>query len=206
MPQDLTGKVVAVTGGASGMGAAIATMLAQRGASVSIADVQEAALGAIKNTLLAGGNTNVLTTVVDVRDEAAVDAWIAATVARFGRLDGAANFAGVIPRNFGRSSVRDQETADWDYVLSVNLTGLMYCMRAQLRVMAARGSIVNAASISGLFGYPNNASYGAAKFGVVGLTKCAAKEAGPDKAIRVNCIAPWVPVSLCIGISRVSDC
>lgn len=78
---------------------------------------------------------------------------------------------------------------EWDFVIGVNLTGVFYSMRAQLRVMAGPGSIVNAASIAGLEGYPNNANYTASKHGVVGLTRSGAKEAG-KKTIRVNAIAP----------------
>jgi NAD(P)-dependent dehydrogenase (short-subunit alcohol dehydrogenase family) len=78
---------------------------------------------------------------------------------------------------------------EWDFVIGVNLTGVFYSMRAQLRVMAGPGSIVNAASIAGLAGNPNNANYSASKHGVVGLTRSGAKEAG-KKTIRVNAIAP----------------
>ena len=74
-------------------------------------------------------------------------------------------------------------------MIGVNLTGVFYSMRAQLRVMAGPGSIVNAASIAGLEGYPNNANYTASKHGVVGLTRSGAKEAG-KKTIRVNASAP----------------
>lgn len=76
--------------------------------------------------------------------------------------------------------------------MDVNLKGLMYCMRAELKVMANNGSIVNAASIAGLEGFANNAAYSASKHGVIGLTRSAAKEVG-KQAIRVNCIAPYAP-------------
>jgi NAD(P)-dependent dehydrogenase (short-subunit alcohol dehydrogenase family) len=78
---------------------------------------------------------------------------------------------------------------EWDFLIRVNLTGVFYCMRAELRVMAGPGSIVNAASVAGLEGYANNANYTASKHGVVGLTRSGAKEVG-QKNIRVNAVAP----------------
>jgi NAD(P)-dependent dehydrogenase (short-subunit alcohol dehydrogenase family) len=85
--------------------------------------------------------------------------------------------------------IADLSNEEWDFVIGVNLTGVFYSMRAELRVMAGPGSIVNAASVAGLEGYPNNANYTASKHGVVGLTRSGAKEVG-KKNIRVNAIAP----------------
>lgn len=78
---------------------------------------------------------------------------------------------------------------EWDFVMDVNLKGLMHCMRAELGVMVDNGSIVNAASIAGLQGFARNAAYSASKHGAIGLSRSAAKEAG-EQGIRVNCIAP----------------
>jgi len=127
--------------------------------------------------------------VVDVRDEKQVDLWIAKTVEKFGKIDGAANLAGVLPKTFHTGTVEDQETSDWDFTIAVNLTGMMYCMRAELKNMNDKGSVVNASSVAGLIGFANCAAYGASKYGVIGLTKFAANEVGPIKGIRVNCIA-----------------
>jgi NAD(P)-dependent dehydrogenase (short-subunit alcohol dehydrogenase family) len=154
-----------------------------------MADIQEETLFKAAAEIEKSGG-QVMATAVDVRNENDVAAWIKKTVAKFGRLDGAANLAGVLPKSFHTGTVEEQETSDWDFVISINLTGMMYCMRSELQHMNDKGSIVNASSVAGLIGFANCASYGAAKFGVVGLTKCAAKEVGPTKGIRVNCIAP----------------
>lgn len=189
MSNNLQGKVVAVTGAGGGMGLETSRMLAARGAKVSMADVQEKILFAAANGIQQAGGT-VMAQVVDVRDERAVDEWIEKTVEAFGKLDGAVNLAGVLPRTFGTHSTEQQPTEDWNFVIGVNLTGMMFCMRAQLKHMKDEGSIVNASSVAGVQGFVNNVAYGASKFGVVGITKCAATEVGPTRSIRVNCIAP----------------
>lgn len=189
MSTNLQGKVITVTGAGSGMGLETARMLAARGAKVSMADVQEKALLAAADDIKRAGG-DVMAQVVDVRDEKAVDDWVDKTVRKYGRLDGAVNLAGVLPKTFHTHSTELQVTEDWDFVIAVNLTGVMYCMRAQLRNMNDEGSIVNASSVAGLQGFENNVAYGASKFGIVGITKCAAAEVGPTRSIRVNCIAP----------------
>ena len=85
--------------------------------------------------------------------------------------------------------VKDFDGDEWDFVMDINLKGVMHCMRAEIRAMADNGSIVNASSIAGVMGFQNNAAYCASKHGVVGLTRAAAKEVG-EQNIRVNCIAP----------------
>lgn len=189
MSTNLKGKVIVVTGAGGGMGLETCKMLAERGAKVSMADLQEDSLMLKADDIEKKGG-QVMAMVVDVRDEKQVNAWITKTVERFGKIDGAANLAGVLPKTFHTGTVEDQETSDWDFTIAVNLTGMMYCMRAELKNMNDKGSVVNASSVAGLIGFANCAAYGASKYGVVGLTKCAAKEVGPTKGIRVNCIAP----------------
>jgi NAD(P)-dependent dehydrogenase (short-subunit alcohol dehydrogenase family) len=188
---NMSGKVIAITGGAAGIGLATAHLLVSQGAKVAISDVNATNLSSAATSLKAsckdGGE--ILATQVDVRNRSEVDDWITSVVEKFGKLDGAANLAGVIPKSINIERVEDLNDADWKFVLDVNITGVMQCMRAQIPNMNEKGSIVNAASIAALGGFPKKAAYTVAKHGVVGLTKTAAKEVG-DRSIRVNCIAP----------------
>jgi NAD(P)-dependent dehydrogenase (short-subunit alcohol dehydrogenase family) len=170
----ISGKVIALTGGASGIGLQTAILLASQGAIVSSADLSEAPLKEAEAKITASGGT-VLTTVVDVRDDKAVDAWIATTVAKFGQLDGAVNLAGVISKGINVERVQDLNNEDWRFVLDVNLNGVMYCMRAQLKQTKDGGSVANAASICGVTGFPKNAAYKAGKHAVTGLPRAARK-------------------------------
>ncbi|CAO2648202.1 Nn.00g074690.m01.CDS01 [Neocucurbitaria sp. VM-36] len=185
----MTGKVIALTGGASGIGLATAHLLASRGATLSLADVSNHGLQDASKAIKDKHNVEVLTFALDVRKPEQVDAWIKETVAKFGKLDGAANIAGVIPKTIGVGGIAELEAEEWNFIIGVNLTGVMHCMRAQMRAISDGGSIVNASSIAGLTGRPNNAAYAASKHGVIGLTKSAAKEIGA-RGVRVNSFAP----------------
>ena len=181
----MSGKVVAITGGASGIGLALAVLLHNQGAKLAIADVNEKALTEAGPKL--GGKEETLVDLVDVRDDAAVNRWIEKVVNHFGRLDAAANVAGVIGKHHGVRALKDQDDEQWKLIFDINVTGLMHCMRAELKHMRT-GSIVNAASIQGLEGFANHAAYSASKHAVVGLTRSVSKEAAPE--IRVNAVAP----------------
>lgn len=166
-------------------------MLASRGATVCIADLQEAALQTVVKDIEAAGG-KVSSTVLNVRDGKAVNAWIDSIVTKYGRLDGAANLAGVIGKSIGIANLEDIEDEEFDFIMGVNLNGVNNCMRAELKALTKLdkgGSIVNAASIAGIIGLQKNAAYIASKHAVVGLTRAAAKECG-SRNIRVNCIAP----------------
>ncbi|KAH6656831.1 hypothetical protein BKA67DRAFT_553315 [Truncatella angustata] len=184
----LTGKVYVITGGASGIGLATAKLLSKRGATVGVADVDPEALKTAEGYF---SSLNVPFTVsrVDVSKRLEVDSWIDSTVERFGRLDGAANVAGIIGKDHGIASVAELDDDEWDKIIAVNLTGMMYCLRAELRKVADRGSIVNVSSIHGLKGFPRHAAYDASKHAVVGLTRAAALENG-EREVRVNSVAP----------------
>jgi NAD(P)-dependent dehydrogenase (short-subunit alcohol dehydrogenase family) len=188
------GKVIAITGAASGMGLELAHYLAARGATLSLGDVQEKALATARDSIYTlSPEARVLIKVMDVRNHKEVDDWIAATVKEFGSLSGAANLAGVVGRSVGKPAggIKGLEDKEWKFILDVNLTGVFNCLRAQLKVIEKGGSIVNAASVAGLVGSPQNAAYSASKHGVVGLTRSAAKEEG-GSGVRVNCICPSV--------------
>jgi NAD(P)-dependent dehydrogenase (short-subunit alcohol dehydrogenase family) len=191
MPVDygLKGKVIVLTGAASGIGLETALLFAKQGAYLSIADVNADALAEKAAEIEKVSTGKVLSTTVDVRKDDQVNAWIAKTVETFGKLDGAVNMAGVIPKVINKERVEDLNNEDWHFVMDVNLHGIMHCMRAQLQNMNDKGSLVNAASICGLIGFPKNAAYTASKHAVIGLSRTAAKEVG-DREIRVNCIAP----------------
>ncbi|TKA63142.1 hypothetical protein B0A55_09890, partial [Friedmanniomyces simplex] len=150
-------------------------------------DVAQENLDKAASTLkeLVAGPDHILTSKCDVRQLSQVQDWLKATVDKFGKVDGAANLAGV----FGKSSIEDLEEDLWDFVIGVNLTGVMHCLKAELKLMGKGASIVNAASISGLRGQAGSGAYCASKHGVVALTRVAAVESG-SKGIRVNAVAP----------------
>ncbi|KAL2109501.1 hypothetical protein VUR80DRAFT_2381 [Thermomyces stellatus] len=184
----LSGKVYAITGGARGIGFATAKLLAERGATVCVADVNPDALREAE-TYFSGKGGKYSVKSVDVSKRAEVDAWIEGIVKEFGRLDGAANIAGVIGKHHAIHAVSELEDEDWDKIIAVNLTGCMYCLRAEIRHIQDGGSIVNMTSINGITGIPYHGAYGASKHGVVGLTRVAAKELG-KREVRVNAVAP----------------
>ena len=190
------GKVVCITGAGSGIDLATAKVLASRGAKLALAEIKEATLEkAVSEIKAATLGVEVIGTVVDVSKHDSVDSWIAETVKHFGRLDGAANVAGVEGKNGVFADFVDMKNEEWDFIISINLTGVMYCLRAELRVMEKGAAIVNVASIAGLMGRPGIGAYSASKHGVVGMTRGAAKEVG-KRGIRVNGIAPGTRLSL----------
>ncbi|KAF2843298.1 3-oxoacyl-reductase [Patellaria atrata CBS 101060] len=191
MTDSIKGKVIALTGGASGIGFSTAKLLASRGAKLSLADNRKESLDEAVKAIQTEFSAEVIGCVVEVRSTEDVDRWIKSTIDKFGRLDGCANLAGVVGKLIGVCPLTDLPEDEWELIIGVNLTGLMHCMRAQLKVIEDGGSVVNAASIAGLIGRPNSAAYSASKHGVIGLTKSAAKEVG-KRNVRVNCVSPGV--------------
>ena len=198
MSHKFEGKVVVITGGASGIGLATAHMLYSRNAILSIADLSESSLSkAVESIQSASPDSTgkISGAVVNVRDRAAVENWIASVAKEHGKLDGAVNLAGVIGKQIGIANIEDVEDADWDFVVGVNLGGVLNCMRAEIPYMktvedGGKGSsIVNASSIAGVIGMAKNAAYIASKHAVVGLTRACAKEQG-HRGVRCNAIAP----------------
>lgn len=144
----LQGKVIAVTGGGSGIGLATAKLISQRGGTVCVADVNSDALGEVESYF-----TSITPAVpymiskVDIANKQEVDSWIAEIQDKHGRLDGAANVAGVVGKDHGKNSVAELNDDEWHKIIGVNLTGLMYCLRGELNTISDGGSIVNMASI-----------------------------------------------------------
>jgi len=183
------GRVIVITGAAQGMGLAYARYLAARGASLSLADVKGPELETAAETIRKESpGVTITTAVVDVRKPHAVDEWISSTIETLGKLHGAVNNAGVARK---RTLAKEIDDEHWDSVIAVNLTGVMNCTRAELKVIENGGSIVNIASIVGLIGAPGYSAYAASKHGVVGYTRSVAKEVA-EQQVRVNAVCPGV--------------
>lgn len=181
-------KVFVITGGASGIGFATAELLASQGAKVSLCDLQENALrDAVDKIKNAGGVASG--TALDIRSRKDVEAWVEATVQRFGKIDGAVNAAGIPGKGVMKEAVHEISDADWDLVFDVNVKGVLNSMRAQIPKMNDGGSIVNLSSLAGLSAATNVATYAASKAAVLGLSRNAANELG-HRQIRVNAVCP----------------
>jgi 3-oxoacyl-[acyl-carrier protein] reductase len=183
MSQRLAGRVALVTGAARGIGRATAAVLAAEGATVALADRDEA--GAVDAARALGGAAFGLG--VDVADAGSVRAAVALVLERAGRIDVLVNNAG-ITRD---ATLLKTSEEDWDAVVDVNLKGTFLVGRAVAADMVAKGTgvILNAASVVGVNGNFGQSNYVASKAGVIGLTKVWARELG-RKGVRVNCVAP----------------
>jgi NAD(P)-dependent dehydrogenase (short-subunit alcohol dehydrogenase family) len=177
----LTGRVCIVTGGAQGIGAACARRFAREGAPVVIADIDDTRGQSLADEL------GALYVHCDVGDKAQVDALVAQTLARHGRIDVLVNNAGI----FRAADFLDITEADFDAVLRINLKGAFLVGQAVARAMAqaGRGAIVNMSSVNGVLTIPTIASYNVSKGGINQLTRVMAL-ALADKGIRVNAVAP----------------
>jgi NAD(P)-dependent dehydrogenase (short-subunit alcohol dehydrogenase family) len=183
---------VIVTGGSRGLGREMARSLALAGAEVCIASRTESELERTREFLEDACGREILAIPTNVQSREQCDALIAKTVERFGRLDIMFNNAGIGDRRGSGAQLWDLEDDDWHDTIEVNLYSTFYCSRAASRVFRDQGDggvIVNVASGTALRSYPLGIGYGAAKAGVISLTKTtAAMLAGEN--VRVNCIVP----------------
>jgi NAD(P)-dependent dehydrogenase (short-subunit alcohol dehydrogenase family) len=182
----LAGKVIVIVGASTGIGADAARVFAADGAALMLVARSEERLAKLTAELSSAGH-DVAYATGDVSNAADVAGFIDATVARFGRLDGAFNNAAM--GGAGRLDAVPEE--DFDRIMAVNVKGTWLCIREEVRVMERQGagSIVNVSSIGGLRGSSGMGVYQATKHAVIGLTRTAAHDFGP-LGIRVNVIAP----------------
>ncbi len=186
----LQDRVAIITGAAGGIGLATARRFLAEGARVVVADISPARVAAACEELATadeGAGERILPGVVDVTDRVAIDALVAAVVARWGRIDVLLNNAGITQD----ARLVKMSDAQFDQVIGVNLKGVFEFTQAVVRVMTERraGVIINASSVVGLYGNFGQTNYAATKAGVIGFTKTWARELGPQ-GIRVAAVCP----------------
>ena len=182
---DLSGKVAIVTGASRGIGRAVATMLAGRGAHVVAAARADNAAGTVAAIQAAGGRAEAAS--VDITDAGAVEAMVAGALERHGRIDILVNNAGI---------ARDQlllrmKREDWDQVIATNLTAAYVCTQAVLKPMVKQrgGRIVSISSVVGQTGNAGQTNYAASKAGLIGFSRALAREVA-SRNVTVNVVAP----------------
>jgi len=187
MSNEFQGKTVLVTGAGSGIGEACAVQLAEAGANVIVADMNEAEAVRVASAIRAS-NGAAKAFKVDVSDPVAVKAMIDFSVATYGGLHGAVNNAGI---GGPLKPLADYEIEEWKHVLDVDLNSVFYCMKYEIPEMlkAGGGAIVNMSSILGTNGFANAPAYVASKHAMVGMTKNAGIEYSAQ-GIRVNAVGP----------------
>lgn len=185
----LSGKVAIVTGGGSGLGEAIGKRLAKEGVKVVLSDINLKGAERVAAEIRAAGG-NVSAVQQDTARPKESEKVVAHAVKTFGALHYAVNNAGI---GGAQAPAGEVDLEDWQRVIDINLNGVLYGMRYQIPAMLDAGAsgcaIVNMASIHGTVAAIGNGAYTAAKHGVVGLTKNAAAEYGPQ-GLRVNCVGP----------------
>ncbi|GMN39501.1 hypothetical protein TIFTF001_008722 [Ficus carica] len=187
VPRRLEGKVAVVTGGASGIGECTARVFAHHGAKLVIADIQDELGHAVCESI---GQKNCKYVHCDVTDESHVKNAVDIAVKTYGKLDIMLNNAGIVDKN--KTRIIDNEKADFERVLSVNVTGVFLGIKhaAQAMIPSRSGSIISTASMCSHIGGGASHAYTASKHAVLGLTRNAAVELG-QFGIRVNCLSPY---------------
>lgn len=184
---EFSGKVAVVTGASSGIGKSVSELYAREGAAVVLSDINQG-LGekATEGIRKAGGEAMFVR--ADVSKPSDCENMVKATLDKYGRLDFACNNAGI---GGDQNRTVDYSIEAWEKAISVNLSGVFYCMKYEIPAMlgSGGGSIINMASILGRVGFAGAVGYVAAKHGVLGLTKTTAMEYAPQ-GVRVNVVGP----------------
>jgi meso-butanediol dehydrogenase/(S,S)-butanediol dehydrogenase/diacetyl reductase len=183
------GRVAIVTGAGSGIGRATAQRLAAEGARLVLVDWSEEGLAETRRLL--GDSCDALVRQMDVSDEAAVEALVADALARFQQIDVLCNNAGISGGSYPPVYAPEQQVADWQRIIAVNLVGPMLFTKYASRAMIERrsGAIVNTASVAGIRSGAGGNAYSASKAGVINLTQTTACDLG-EFGIRVNAVCP----------------
>ena len=184
---DLDGRVAMITGGARGIGKAIAETLAQRGANIVVVDLRKEMAEETANEIAANTGIEAIALEADVSDRESVKVMVKDAIAKFGKIDILVNNAGITRDGL----IMRMSEKDWDLVLDINLKGAFNCAQALARPMMKKryGRIINISSVSGVTGQAGQTNYSSSKAGLIGFTKALAKELG-SRNITVNAVAP----------------
>lgn len=188
----LQDQVIAIFGGASGMGLATTRILLARQVRVAVFDISTDNLHRFYTGLPAEQNDKCMVTTGNVTDGAAVESFLIEAKSRFGRLNGVANFAGTPGHELGTEEVWKTTQSEYQFIMDINVKGLFHVLSVSLRpgFLDENSSVVHVGSMFSLQGFKNGAVFAASKHAALGMVRSAAKETNGN--IRVNCVLPYV--------------